>query len=96
MPIAAVAIPIPKPFPVVIGYVAANIWDNNSGTMPLGIDNVPATRETIADGTYPLLQTIFLIIPQEPDADINGFVDFLAGPEGRATLYKRISELPAK
>lgn len=82
--------------PNAIGYVAANIWDKNSGTTPVGIENVPATRENIAAGTYPLLQTIFLIIPQEPDPNISAFVDFLAGPEGRATLYKRISELPAK
>lgn len=82
--------------PNAIGYVAANIWDNNSGTNPVGIDYVPATRENIAAGTYPLLQTIFLIIPQSPDPDITTFVDFLAGPEGRTTLYNRISELPAK
>ncbi len=79
--------------PNAIGYVAANIWDANSRTKPLGIDNVPATRETIAEGTYPLMQTIFLIVPEEPDAEITAFIGFLAGDEGRNTLYERISEL---
>lgn len=82
--------------PNAIGYIAGNIWDENSGTKPVGIENVPATRENIAAGTYPLLQTIFLIVPQTADSRIATFVDFLAGSEGRAMLYKRISELPAK
>lgn len=82
--------------PNALGYVAANIWDENSGTHPVGIDGIPATRENIAAGTYPLLQTIFLIVPQVSDPEITTFVDFLAGPEGRAILYKRISELTAK
>jgi len=82
--------------PNAIGYVAANIWTENSNTRPLSIDNVPATRASINAGTYPLSQTVFLIVPQTPDADITSFVDFLAGPEGRATLYQRIGEIPPR
>jgi ABC-type phosphate transport system substrate-binding protein len=76
-----------------IGYVAANIWGENSHTKPLGIDGVAATRENIQLASYPLIQTVFLIVPQEPSAEITAFIDFLAGEEGRKTLYKRISEL---
>jgi phosphate transport system substrate-binding protein len=79
-----------------IGYVAANIWDNNSRTRALGIDNVAATRGNIRAGTFPLLQTVFLIVPQAPDDRIRSFVDFVAGDEGRALLYSRISEIPPK
>lgn len=79
-----------------IGYVAANIWDGNTRTHAVGIDNVAATRGTIRAGTYPLLQTVFLIVPHEADADITAFVDFLAGDEGREMLYQRISEIPPK
>jgi phosphate transport system substrate-binding protein len=76
-----------------IGYVAANVWDDNSQTKPLGIDGVPAVPEEIAAGTYPLQQTIFLVVPQEPNSEISTFIDFLAGEEGRETLYQRISQL---
>jgi phosphate transport system substrate-binding protein len=79
--------------PNAIGYVAANIWTDNSRTRPLGIDGVPATRATVAEGTFPLVQTVFLIVPQAADAQITSFVDFLAGPDGRSTLYQRISEI---
>lgn len=79
--------------PNAIGYVAANIWDENSRTRPLAIDNVAATRATIADGTYPLIQTVFLIVPQPPSPTVSNFLEFLASNEGRTTLYRRISEL---
>lgn len=79
-----------------IGYVAANIWDGNSRTRAVGIDNVAATRVNIRAGTYPLQQTVFLIVPQSPADKIHSFVDFLASEEGRATIYQRISELAPK
>ena len=79
-----------------IGYVAANIWDGNTRTHAIGIDNVAATRGNIRTGTYPLLQTVFLIVPQEPNADISSFIEFLAGQDGREMLYQRISEIPLK
>lgn len=82
--------------PNAIGYVAANIWDNNARTRPLAIDGIAAADETIAAGTYPLLQTVFLIVPQTPNADVNAFIEFLASNEGRSTLYRRISPLPPK
>ncbi len=82
--------------PHAIGYVAANIWDENSRTRVLGIDNFAATHGNIRAGTYPLLQTVFLIVPQTPNESITSFVDFLASSDGRSILYQRISELPAK
>ncbi|MBI4670422.1 MAG: substrate-binding domain-containing protein [Chloroflexi bacterium] len=79
-----------------IGYVAANIWDNNAHTRPLGIDGSTPARESIAAGTYPLVQTVFLIVPQTPNPNVNSFVEFLASDDGRAALYRRISALPPK
>lgn len=79
-----------------IGYVAANIWDGNTRTHAIGIDNVAATRGNIRAGTYPLLQSVFLIVPQEANTDVSSFVEFLAGTEGREALYKRIAEIPPK
>ena len=82
--------------PNAIGYVAANIWDNNTHTRALAIEDIMPTREHIADGTYPLLQTVFLIVPQNASEDVYGFVDFLASTEGRATLFRRINAPPRK
>lgn len=82
--------------PNAIGYVAANIWDDGSRTKPVAIDNVPATRNNISAGTYPLLQTVFLIVPQPPSPTTKDFLDFLSSNDGRTTLYHRITELPPK
>lgn len=82
--------------PNAIGYVAANIWDGNTRTHVVGIDNVAATRANITAGLYPLIQTVFLIVPQTPSADVSSLVDFLASPDGRSILYQRISEIPPK
>lgn len=82
--------------PEAIGYVAANIWDSNSHTRPLSIDNVPITRETIATGNYPLLQTVFLILPVSPNETISSFVEFIASSEGRQVLNRRLAPIPPK
>jgi phosphate transport system substrate-binding protein len=82
--------------PTAIGYVAANIWDENSGTRTVALDGVRASRRNVRDGEYPLLQTVFLIVPQTPDGDLAAFLEYLASSEGRATLYRRIQELPPK
>lgn len=81
--------------PHAIGYVAANIWDANSGTRPLALDGVAATRANIAKGAYPLIQTVFLIVSRAPRAEVVDFLNFLAATEGRQTLYRRIAELPS-
>jgi len=82
--------------PNAIGYVAANIWDESSRTHPLALDNIPATRASISAGTYPLIQTVFLIVPQPPNDNVSNFLEFLTSSEGRNTLYHRISELAPK
>lgn len=82
--------------PNAIGYVAANIWDENSRTRALAIENVPATRDSVRAGTYPFLQTVFLIVPRTPGPDLTAFLEYVASTEGRSTLYRRIVELPPK
>lgn len=82
--------------PNAIGYAAANIWDGSTGVRAIGIDNIAATRANIATGVYPLLQSVFLIVPQNPSQEISSFVEFLASGDGRAVLYRRISEIPPK
>lgn len=82
--------------PNAIGYVAANIWDNNTNTRPLALDDITPARGNIANGTYPLLQNVFMIVPRDASADTQDFVDFLASAEGRATVYRRINALESK
>mgnify|MGYP000058818734 CR=1 FL=1 len=82
--------------PNAIGYAAANIWNGNSRTRALRIDNVAPTRANIQSSTYPLVQTVFLIVPQTPTANVTSFIEFLSGNEGRSILYQRITELAPK
>ncbi len=82
--------------PNAIGYIAANIWDNNTTTRTLALDGIAATRENIANGTWPLSQTVFLIVPQNSSTAVSDFVNFLASSAGRATLYRRLSAPQSK
>lgn len=82
--------------PEAIGYVAANIWDENSRTRAITLDTVAPTRENIRNGTYPLTQTVFLIVPRAPNDAISSFIGYVSDADGRQTLYQRITELPLK
>ncbi len=79
-----------------IGYLAGNIWNEASNTRPLAIDGIPALPEHIRDGSYPLVQTVFLVVPKSPGANLNDFLEYLASNDGRSVLYRRITELPPK
>jgi phosphate transport system substrate-binding protein len=55
----------------------------------LTIDNIAATRETLANGTYPIRRPLFLLYHPEPakvKPTIKAFIDFVKGPEGQKIL----------
>jgi phosphate transport system substrate-binding protein len=55
----------------------------------LTIDNIAATRETLANGTYPIRRPLFFVYHPEPakvKATIKAFIDFVKGPEGQKIL----------
>lgn len=82
--------------PNAIGYVAANIWDQNSHTRPLLIGGVPPTRPNLASGAYPLTQSVFMIVPRRAGDNVSSFVEFVASPEGRTVLTRRLAPIPPK
>jgi phosphate transport system substrate-binding protein len=55
----------------------------------ISIDNIAATRDTLANGTYPIRRPLFFVY--HPDQvkvkpTIKAFVDFVKGPEGQKIL----------
>ena len=55
----------------------------------LAIDGVPATRQTLADGTYKMRRPLYLVYPIDPirvQPAVRAFIDFVKGPDGQAVL----------
>jgi len=55
----------------------------------LTIDSIGATRETLANGTYPIRRPLFFVYHPEPakvKPTIKAFLDFVKGPEGQKIL----------
>jgi phosphate transport system substrate-binding protein len=55
----------------------------------LTIDNIGATKETLANGTYPIRRPLFFVYHPEPakvKPTIKAFIDFVKGPEGQKIL----------
>ncbi|HEV8655676.1 MAG TPA: substrate-binding domain-containing protein [Candidatus Limnocylindria bacterium] len=55
----------------------------------LTIDNIAATRETLANGTYPIRRPLFFVYHPEPTKvkpTIKAFIDFVKGPDGQKIL----------
>jgi phosphate transport system substrate-binding protein len=63
-------------------YAATNI-------RMLAIDGVPATRATVADGTYKVLRPLYLVYNPDPakvKPAIRAFLDWVQSPEGQQLL----------
>ena len=55
----------------------------------IAIDGVPATRATVANGTYPLLRPLYLVYNPDPAKvrpAIKAFVDWVQSPKGQQLL----------
>ena len=55
----------------------------------LTIDNIAATRDTLANGTYPIRRPLYFV--SHTDAakvkpTVKAFLDFVKGPEGQKIL----------
>lgn len=55
----------------------------------LTIDNIAATRETLANGTYPIRRPLYFVAHTDPakvKPTVKAFLDFVKGPEGQKIL----------
>lgn len=55
----------------------------------LTIDNIAATRDTLQNGTYPILRKLYFVSHTDPAKvrpGIKAFLDFVKGPEGQKIL----------
>ena len=53
---------------------------------PLAINGVVPSVETIADGSYPYLKSMYLVIKSTPSAQVSRFLSFVLSPEGQTIL----------
>ena len=73
-----------------IGYTSAR-W-SRSGVKALRVSrdegeaSIAPTRESVADGSYPLTVSFYLYTVGEPDGDVKKFVDFVRSAEGRKVV----------
>lgn len=70
--------------PGAIGYVGLGFLD--SGIRMIEVDGVPATDQTVTDGTYPLSRTLNLYLLKDAPDRVRWFVGFVLGPEGRTII----------
>jgi phosphate transport system substrate-binding protein len=55
----------------------------------LTIDSIAATRDTLADGTYPIRRPLYFVAHVDPakvKPTVKAFLDFVKGPEGQKIL----------
>ncbi|HET7700534.1 MAG TPA: substrate-binding domain-containing protein [Candidatus Limnocylindria bacterium] len=73
-----------------IGMMTMNAKSFDSPDMRmLTIDNIAATRENLANGTYPIRRPLFFVYHTDPSKlkpAIKSFIDWVKGPEGQKVL----------
>ncbi len=83
--------------PNAIGYVsigeALHAVENGEPIRLLALDGVEATLETVADGTFPVRRTLYIMFPESTGAS-ETLLDYLRGPAGRR-IMDELSFVPA-
>lgn len=79
-----------------IGYASFGIVNQNTGKLiPLKVDNVAATKENIANGSYKISRPLIVVQSGEPNTAQKAFLDVLTGTAGREKIEK-MGFVPAK
>jgi phosphate transport system substrate-binding protein len=73
--------------PLAIGY-------SSSSGVPLGaralrLDGVELSLEAVALGRYPLIRPFILATRENPDQEVEAFIDFVLGPAGQVIVGRR-------
>jgi len=68
--------------------VAALRWADRRFVFPLGLiddagKTIEPTKESIADGSYPLMRPIVVVFPREPAQEKKKMLEFLVGEQGQ-------------
>lgn len=74
--------------PGALGYVSLAAVDV-SRVKILALNGVNPSLETIADRSYPLRSTVFIIAPDEPQGKARAFIGWLQSPDGQNALKRR-------
>ena len=64
------------------------ILGENRPLKALSLNNVAPTVENIANGTYPMSKTLYLITQTRAKAEVQQFIDFIQSKEGTAILKR--------
>ncbi|MDO5851082.1 MAG: phosphate ABC transporter substrate-binding protein [Methanobacteriaceae archaeon] len=71
--------------PNAIGYASlSDLRENEVKT--LSINKVPATKETIKDGSYVIQRPFLFLTSPNPDTSTQQFIDWVLGPEGQKII----------
>lgn len=80
--------------PYAIGYASFGVVNQNEGkVVPLKVNGVAATIETILDGSYIIQRPLLLIASGEPTAVQQAFLDVILGEEGQ-TMVEEMGFIP--
>lgn len=79
--------------PGAIGYVSMSYL--NPTVRAVTIDGVAPTLENVADNSYPLRSTLFIVGLREPQGDFRAFIGWVQGPEGQAVVARHYAALAA-
>jgi ABC-type phosphate transport system substrate-binding protein len=84
--------------PGAVGYVSFSYWKSVTGPPALAVEGVAPTLDNIHSERYPLMRTIYMVVPEDASTDLGEFIDFVESAEGRAVLDSRIKpiSLPQK
>jgi phosphate transport system substrate-binding protein len=77
--------------PASIGYVSMSYLTDQ--VRVLAIDNVLPAVDTVANNTYPLRATLFVIGLAEPEAQYRAFIGWIQSPEGQELVGQHYAPL---
>jgi phosphate transport system substrate-binding protein len=75
-----------------IGYVSMGAL--TSDVHALAVDEVPLTLSTVESQQYPLVRTLALVVPAQPNPELQQFVDFALSSEGQTIIGQRFGRAP--
>lgn len=77
--------------PHAIGYVSMSYL--NPSVRAVSVDDIAPTLERVADNSYPLRSTVFIVGQREPEGNFRGFIGWAQSPEGQAIVTRSYAAL---